>query len=134
MTRAKTISKRIWSLTSFWRWLIAKGYTENNPWLDHGIGRYGRSTRDKQPERSFTAEEMRALLSGNAKPHMHEMMRLAALSGATIEELWLLQVQDTSIFPTVPQSPPSRPENTLTPTNHTRAFVDLAGRCGADQG
>jgi hypothetical protein len=53
LERAKTVSKRLWSLSSLWRHLIRKGLCETNPWLGHDIGWQGRSGRDKMPERPF---------------------------------------------------------------------------------
>jgi integrase len=94
LDRQKTVTKRLWSLSRLWAWLESKGYTEGNPWRGHDVGRTGRSARDKQQERPFTPDELRALLAGNARQPLRDMMRLALLSGARIEELSLLRVKD----------------------------------------
>ncbi len=95
LDRSKTVSKRLWSLSSFWRFLIRKGHADGipNPWLGHSIGG-GRSARDKAPERPFTAAEVARLLEGPAEPVLADLMRLAFYSGARIEELCLLRVAD----------------------------------------
>lgn len=94
LDRGKTVSKRLWSLSAFWKFLIRKGYTEANPWLGHGVGRGGRSGRDKVPERPFTPAEVQALLEAPAGPMMADLMRVALFSGARLEELALLRVAD----------------------------------------
>jgi integrase len=94
LDRQKTVTKRLWSLSRLWSWLESKGYTEGNVWRGHDVGRTGRSARDKQQERPFTPDELRALLVGDAKPPLHDLMHLAALSGARIEELVLIRVKD----------------------------------------
>lgn len=93
LDRKKTVGKRLWSLSALWRYLIRKGYTETNVWLGHNVGN-GRSSRDKHPERPFTADELRRLLDGPAEPPLRDMMRMALYSGARIEELALLRVAD----------------------------------------
>jgi integrase len=90
----KTSGKRLWSLSRLWAWLESKGYAEGNPWRGHDIGRNGRSARDKLPERSFTPDELRTLLAGDAGQPLTDLMSLAMLSGARIEELALLQAKD----------------------------------------
>jgi integrase len=94
LDRSKTVAKRLWSLSSFWRFLIGKGHAEVNPWRDHRVNQNGRSKRDKQPERPFTVAELRKLLDGPADPVLHDLMRMALFSGARLEELALLRVRD----------------------------------------
>jgi integrase len=97
MDRQKTISKRLWSLSSLWRFLIRKGHCETNVWLGHGGGQQGRSGRDKVPERPFTPAELHKLVDGPAEPVLADLMRLAFYSGARIEELSLLRVRDIDV-------------------------------------
>lgn len=96
MDRA-TIGKRMWSLGSFWRWMIGKGHVEANPWRDHGIGQSGMSDRDKEPERAFTDAEMLALLAGTTDRTLLDMARIAALSGMRLEEIALMQCKDVDL-------------------------------------
>jgi integrase len=113
LDRGKTIAKRLWSLSSLWRFLIRKGHVEVNVWTGHGISG-GRAAREKQPERPFTVEEVRALLTGVADPVLADLMRLALFSGARIEELALLRVRDIDVAEKTlhvqadPKSPASR--------------------------
>ena len=92
-----TVTKRLWSLSSLWRWLIAKGDAMDNPWRGHDVGQGGRSTRDKEPERAFTDQELATLLAGPADRTMRDVIRLAALSGLRLEEIALLQVRDLDL-------------------------------------
>lgn len=94
LDRGKTVTKRLWSLSSLWRFLIRKGHVETNVWLGHGVNAGGRSSRDKTPERPFTPAEVRALLTGPAEPVMRDLMHMAFCSGARLEELALLKVGD----------------------------------------
>jgi integrase len=97
LTRLKdrgTVGKRLWSLSSMWRWLVAKGYAEDNPWRGQGVGQGGRSERDKEPERAFSDTELATLLSGTTDRTLLDLMRLAALSGMRLEEMALLEVRD----------------------------------------
>jgi integrase len=89
-----TVSKRLWSLSALWRWLIRKGHAAENPWRGHGVAQGGRSARDKARERAFTDAELVALLSGPADRALLDLMRCAALSGMRIEELALLEARD----------------------------------------
>ena len=129
MDRQKTVSKRIWSLSSLWRWLQAKGHTETNVWRDHGIGG-GRSAREKHPERPFTPAEIHKLLNGTPKPVLGDMMRLALYSGARIEELSLLRVSD--INPTdrtmTIQADPKTPASRRAVPIHSQTWPIIAAR------
>jgi integrase len=92
-----TVGKRLWSLSSLWRWLLAKGYAEENPWRGQGIGQGGRSDRDKEPERAFTDAELAKLLVGTSDRTLRDLMHLAALSGMRLEEMALLEVRDVDL-------------------------------------
>lgn len=133
LDRQKTVSKRLWSLSSLWRYLISKGHTEANVWRGHGIGQQGRSGRDKVPERPFTPAEVHKLMTGPAEPALADLMRLALFSGARIEELALLRVRDidgkdqTMALHADPKSPASR----RTVPIHSEVWPIIAGRIEA---
>lgn len=92
----KTVAKRLWSLSALWRWLLAKGHAEASPWGGH-MPQGTRSERDKERERPFTDDEVRALLAGTADRTMLDMVAIAALSGMRLEEIALLQVRDIDL-------------------------------------
>jgi integrase len=129
LDRGKTITKRLWSLSSLWRFLIRKGYCEVNVWTGHGIGG-GRAAREKQPERPFTMEEIRKLLKGPAEPVLGDLMRLALFSGARIEELSLLRAAD--IDPTERtmriQADPKTPASRRTVPIHSAVWPTIERR------
>ena len=130
LDRAKTVTKRLWSLSRLWAWLQAKGYTSDNPWRGHEVGRNGRSSRDKQPERAFTPEELKALLFGEAGQPLMDMMRLALLSGARIEELALLRVRDINADQRTMsiQADPKTPSSRRVVPVHSKIWRTVQGR------
>jgi integrase len=87
-----TAGKYLTCLSSFWRWLISKGETEDNPWRGHQLPRSDRG--DDEKERAFTDDEVQRLLSGPADQTMREMMLTLALTGARVEEIASLRVSD----------------------------------------
>jgi integrase len=113
LDRSRTVATRLWSLSSFWSWLESKGYADSNIWRGHNTGG-GRSARTKQPERPFTAAELRQLFNGSPGQPLADLMRLGLLSGARLEELVLLRVRDidvtehTMALVTNPKTPSSR--------------------------
>jgi integrase len=133
LDRSKTVSKRLWSLSSFWRFLIRKGHTQVNVWLGHGVGQQGRSGRDKVLERPFTPAEVHKLMDGPAEPVLADLMRLALFSGARIEELSLLRVRDIDVAERTmhlqadPKSPASRRKVPI----HPEVWPIIAGRIEA---
>lgn len=98
----KSVQKYRSFLTAYWSWLEEQGHRPRNtsPWS-------GRLPESKAPARStilepdsdkrpFTDDEMRTLLQGTpSKPHIADLIRIAALSGMRLEECYLLRVGDT---------------------------------------
>jgi integrase len=97
LDRSSTLTKRLWSLSRLWAWLQQKGYTDQQPWRGHELSRSGKSQLAKEKERPFTPEELRALLDGGAGQPLHDIMRLALLSGARERELVMLRVRDIDL-------------------------------------
>jgi len=98
----KNAGKYISFLRTYWGWMEEQGHRPRNssPWL-------GRLPEAKAPargtilepdsgKRPFTDDEMRQLLGGNPKPHIADLIRIAALSGMRLEEVYLLRVRDTA--------------------------------------
>lgn len=87
--RVRTI---VSALSGYWRWLVQRGVVEDrpNPWTGQAPGKA--KGAPKEPERAFTDEEMATLLASPPDAVMADLMRLAALSGARIEEVCRLTV------------------------------------------
>lgn len=109
----KTVNNYLWSYRSHWKWLLRRSRVETNPWL--GMNDDGRSTRLRDQgaqKRPFTDGEMRALLEGSATPLLHDLMMVAALTGARINAICELRVRDCKgdafTFQPAKQEPRSR--------------------------
>jgi integrase len=91
----KTFNNYLWSYRSYWRWLARRGRVEANPWL--GMHDDGRATRIRDQgarKRPFTDSEIRALFGGRPPLLLHDLMMVAALSGARINAICELRVRD----------------------------------------
>lgn len=91
----KTFNNYLWSYRSYWKWLVRRGRVEANPWL--GMNDDGRSTRLRDQgarKRPFADGEIRALLSGRPPEPLHDLMMVAALTGARINAICELRVRD----------------------------------------
>lgn len=89
---AVTIKKYRQRLSRYWQWLVDREYAEANIWRDVRV--QTPAVLDHEKERPFTREEMVSLLEGPATQAMHDLMRVAALSGARLEAIVDLKVQD----------------------------------------
>ena len=91
----KTFNNYLWSYGSHWKWLAKRARVEANPWF--GLNDDGRATRLRDQgarKRPFTDGEIRALLSGRPPEPLHDLMMVAALSGARINAICGLRVLD----------------------------------------
>jgi integrase len=95
--KRKTVQRYVSSLSSLWRWLMARGVAASNPWLGHDIGRKskrGQATTRKQ----WTDAALVKLLSGHYSPRytpvLHDLIRLALVTGARLDELCALETED----------------------------------------
>jgi integrase len=93
----KTAQRYVSSLSSLWKWLVARGVAGGNPWVGHGIGR--KSKRGEAPKRrQWTDAALKKLLSGEYTQRytttLHDLVRLGLVTGARIEELCALRTSD----------------------------------------
>lgn len=99
----KTINKKLSSLSAMWKWLRKRGLVnKENPW--EGQGDYTRRTKAKKSEkRPYTADELVRLLKADPRqvyasdtyaPAIWDLMRLSLLTGARLDELCSLRVED----------------------------------------
>ena len=89
-----TANKRITAPASYWKWLIKRGHAEVTPWAGQSVAKQARRKGAPGEKRPFTDAEMTALLAGKADAEMSDAIRLAALSGMRLEELYSLTVAD----------------------------------------
>lgn len=87
-----TLNKYIGRLSRYWQWLAHREYAAANVW--QGIKIAAPATPHTELERAFTDDEMLLLLNGPATPAMHDLMRIAALTGARLDAIVDLKVGD----------------------------------------
>lgn len=91
-TTAKSLTG---SLGVYWAWLHDRiGMEGTNPWSRQG--RKPTATEKLAKKRPFEDPEMVSLLTGRTYRTLHDLMRIAALSGMRIEEIARLTVADTA--------------------------------------
>ena len=93
----KTAQRYVSSLSSLWTWLEARGFTTGNPWLRSGIGKKSkRGEADKRGQ--WTDDALVKVLSGQRTQFytetIHDLVRLALVTGARLDELCSLKVDD----------------------------------------
>ncbi|UWU21092.1 tyrosine-type recombinase/integrase [Rhizobium sp. CB3060] len=87
-----TLNKTISRLSVYWTWLENRHEVDANIWKGRRLKEPAQTSDQK--ERPFTEDEMKALLGGEAVPEMHDLMRIAALTGARLDAIVCLRVKD----------------------------------------
>jgi hypothetical protein len=83
-------------LSLYWRWMATRQHATEDPWRDLGAPPRARG----EPQRPFTDEEVLRLLQGPCSGPMRELMMVAALSGARLDAVLHLTIQDDCfLFP-----------------------------------
>ncbi len=90
----KTANRKISAASAYWRWLVKRTSVETNPWAGQSLAKGAPATDGEKPKRAFTTAEALALLNGDADPELADAMRMAALTGMRVEELYRLTVAD----------------------------------------
>ena len=88
-----THNSKITALSSYWRYLIKRTPVTVNPWSGQSRSTAGRN-RHGERKRAFTDLEVRTLLDGPADQELADVIRLGALTGARLDELYRLRVSD----------------------------------------
>lgn len=89
----RTIGRHVTAMSSYWRWLQRRGIAREdvrNPWHEQGL-----PSRASQ-KRIFTDDELLALLNGPATVECADVMRLLAMSGMRVSELYDLRCRDVA--------------------------------------
>jgi integrase len=93
----RTAQNYVGSLSTFWGWLEARGVTESNPWLRLGLSKRG-TRGEKRKRTQWTDPALVRLLSDTYTTRysriLHDLVRLALVTGARLEELCALRVTD----------------------------------------
>jgi hypothetical protein len=87
-----TMNKYVSRLSVYWTWLESRHEVEDNVWRGRRFREPVKTNETK--ERPFTDAEVVALLDGPASPELHDLMRIAALTGARIDPIVCLRVRD----------------------------------------
>ncbi len=98
-----TLNKYLRRLSIYWQWLIKRDLAETNVWQGM-ILKEPKKLRSEE-ERPFIADEMKALLKGPTTQELHDLMRIAALTGARLDAIVDLRVGDCAdnVFTFKPQ-------------------------------
>lgn len=88
----RTANKDISCLSSFWKWLLKKGYVTENIWKEQSLPKPKPKKNEKK--RAYTDEEIKTLFSGKASRLLKDFMAIAALSGMRVEEIAKLTAGD----------------------------------------
>jgi integrase len=88
----QTVNSHASALAVYWRWMVQRGIADASPWDNQQ--RTARDTGKNAKKRSFTDDEVTTLLSGDTSRTLHDLMRLAALSGMRQNEIASLRIGD----------------------------------------
>jgi len=87
-----TLNKYLLRLSRYWQWLEKREEVPSNIW--QGLTLATPQRQHDELERPFTDEEIMTLLNGDASQAMHDVMRIAALTGCRIDPIVCLRVAD----------------------------------------
>lgn len=87
-----TVNSLVSALSAYWTWMRRRQIVATNPWATLQLPSVNRDRNANK--RAFTDDEMVALLSKPASVTLHDIMRIAALSGMRLNEITNLRVQD----------------------------------------
>lgn len=91
---AKTANALTSALSTYWSWLERRGVVAENPWT--GQSRATTASDLEAEKRPFTDAEVVRLLSGDTYGTLHDLMRVAALSGMRLGEIGALTAADAA--------------------------------------
>lgn len=92
-----TVRRHVSSLSTLWQWLVGRGIASENPWRGQQLGKKG----DPAERRGLSNQSLLKLLRGSySTPKfaqlLSDLLRLALLHGARLEELCALKLADVS--------------------------------------
>ena len=89
-----TANRKISTASSYWTWLGKRTAADVNPWRGQSMAKVSSARGAEKPKRPFTDGEVTTLLQGGADAELADAIRVAALSGMRIEEVYRLTVAD----------------------------------------
>ena len=89
-----TGNRRISACSAYWRWLRKRAGVKSQPWAGQSMAKVNGRHGDEDRKRPFTDAEVSALLTGDAGAELADAMRVAALSGMRLEEVYRLRTAD----------------------------------------
>jgi integrase len=90
-----TVKRHVSSLSTLWRWLVGRGIAQENPWRDQQLGK--KSTipfRKGLPDEAILKLLNGTYSTANFATLLSDLLRLALLHGARLEELCALKSGD----------------------------------------
>ncbi len=91
-----TANRKISTASSYWTWLGKRTPVDVNPWRGQSLAKGSSARGAEKPKRPFTDAEVATLLQGGADAELADAIRVAALSGMRIEEVYRLTVADSA--------------------------------------
>ena len=90
-----TGNRWISAASAYWRWMGKRAGIETNPWQGQSLTkRPARLDGGERAKRPLTDPEVLALLDGSPDAELADLIRVAALSGMRLEEVYRLTVAD----------------------------------------
>ncbi len=86
---AQTVNGHISHISSYWKWLLKRGLTKDNPWREQQVKKVKRIKRIAWP-----IADVPMLIERAPSPSMAEAILIATLSGMRVSELCRLKVGD----------------------------------------
>jgi integrase len=130
-----TLNKYLGRLSVYWQWLRHRELVEVDPW--QGIKIKPPQTPHNELERPFTDDEVHRLLTAQTSQALHDLMRMAALSGARLEALVDLRARDVDLKAMTVTFKPQKKEKAARAVPIHSALVEiltrrLTGKRGGD--
>jgi len=109
-------------LSLYWQWMVKREHAPSDPWRDLSTVR----RVPVEPERAWTDDEARVLLSGPCSPSLSLLMQVAALTGARLDAIIRMEVKgDTLVLP--PQKKERGPRTIPLHSHLREALADFKG-------
>lgn len=89
----RTLNRSLGAMSSYWRYLTKRHITAFNPWQGQAVPIH-RKPGEAASKRPYTDSELLKLLTGSASDELHDLIRIGALSGMRLEEIYRLTVED----------------------------------------
>jgi len=91
---SQTANKKITGLSAYWKWMRKRVGITGEPWAGQLLSKASRRNGGESPKRPFQEAEVLALIAGKPDVELADAIRVAALSGMRISEMYRLTVAD----------------------------------------